>query len=695
MAAPSLKLNDSIFKVKGIGDSRARILKKNNINNVEQILYYFPRKYIDRSRISVIGELKPGEQVTIIGVIKSISSRKIPRRNLTITEAIIFDSTGYLTAIWFGRKFLEQRLTQGLRLALSGKISIFRGRIQMENPEFDILEEKDVLEALNTGRIIPLYSSISRLNSIFFRRILKLILNSIDEIPEILPLEIVTKNHLLPRDIAFHEIHFPSGMGQLQEARRRFSYEELFLLEAGIANLKKKFQLERKGNAIVASGDLIKDFLRITGFKLTPSQKKAVEEIIFDMRREKPMNRLLEGDVGSGKTLVAIIASIYVVEGGYQTAFMAPTEVLSEQQLQKFEEPLNKLNIRTGIFTSSIKASEKNKLLQRLKAGEIDIAFGTHALLYENIEFKNLGFIVVDEQHRFGTIQRKALIEKGNAPHVLVMTATPIPRTLALTVFGDLDISVIKDMPDGKMVNNRTFSYHLLEEERVKAYETLREEIKKGRQGFVVVPLVEESEALEIKALKNAEEILRKFSGNDIKYAILHGRQKPEEKKEAMRKFRENKVSVLISTTVIEVGIDIANATVMIVENAERFGLSQLHQLRGRVGRGKHKGFFFAITNLPTEESKARIKALIECNDGFELAERDLIIRGEGEILGLRQSGMSMLKLARYAKDQKMIIKAKEDAFSFILGGKEDLTSQLLLSEAKKRYNLFEMAFIS
>lgn len=695
MASSSLKLHNSIFSIKGIGESKARILKKNNINSVEQLLYYFPRRYIDRSRISVIGELKPGELVTIIGIIRSISSRKIQRKNLRITEAIVFDGTGYLTAIWFGRKFLEQRLTRGVKLALSGNISIFRGRIQMDNPEFDILEEKDVFEALNTGRIIPIYSSISRLNSMFFRRTLKLILDNIEEIPEILPLEIVIDNRLLPRDIAFREIHFSSGMGQLQEARRRFSYEELFLLEAGIADLKRKFQLERKGKAIVASGNLMKQFLKLTGFELTPSQKKAVEEIILDMQEEKPMNRLLEGDVGSGKTLVALMASIYTVEGGYQAAFMAPTEVLSEQQYQKFKESLDRLNIRTGIFTGGVRTSEKNKLFEKLKSGEIDIAFGTHALLYENVEFNDLGFIVVDEQHRFGTLQRKALIEKGKSPHVLVMTATPIPRTLALTVFGDLDISIIKDMPDGRMVNDRTASFHLLEKERKKAYEKLRDEIQKGRQGFVVVPLVEESEALEIKTLRNAEEILKKFSGYDIRYAILHGRQRPEEKRETMKKFRENEISVLVSTTVIEVGIDILNASIMIVENAERFGLSQLHQLRGRVGRGKNRGFFFAISNLPTEESKARIRALMECSDGFELAERDLIIRGEGEILGLRQSGMPMLKIARYARDQEMIIKARDDAFSFILGSGDNITSQILLSEGKKRYNLFEMAFIS
>lgn len=695
MATSLLRLNDKISSVKGIGTYRAKILKRNGIDNVEKLLYYFPRKYIDRSRIAKIGDLKPGEVVTVIGIIRSISVRNTARKNLKVTEAIIFDGTGYLTAVWFGRKFLEEKFEEGLKVALSGKISLFRGRIQIENPEFDILEEKEVYEAMNTGRIIPLYSSISKLNSLFFRRTLKSVLDEIEEIPEILPLDIVVANRLMPRDIALHEIHFPSGKEQLREARRRFSYEELFLLEAGVADFKKKFQLERKSRPIIASGKKIEKFLEITGFKLTPSQKKAIEEIISDMKSDRPMNRLLEGDVGSGKTLVAIISSIYAVEGGYQVAFMAPTEVLSEQQYSLFKKALENINVQTSLFTSSIKPSERSRLYEKLKSGEIDIAFGTHALLYENVEFKRLGFVVIDEQHRFGTLQRKALIEKGESPHVLVMTATPIPRTLALTVFGDLDVSIIKDTPTGKSVNERVISVHLYEKERKAAYEKLREEVIKGRQGFVVVPLVEESETLELKALKHAEEILKKYAGNDIRYAILHGRQKPEEKREVMRKFREGEVSVLISTTVIEVGIDISNATVMIVENAERFGLSQLHQLRGRIGRGQFEGFFFAITDMPTEESKKRIQALIECSDGFELAEKDLLIRGEGEILGVRQSGMSSLKIARYARDQDLIIKARKDAFSFILETGDNVSKQILLSEAKKRYNLFEMAFVS
>lgn len=697
MHGEHLSIFNDISTAPGIGANRARILKGFGIKTIEDLIYTFPKRYIDRSKVLSIGELKPGEKATVIGIVRSLTSRKLPRKNITITEATVFDGTGYVKAVWFGQRYLENRIMTGNKIALNGKVSLFRGTIQLDNPDFDVLDNIGMNEALSTGRIIPLYPNVQKISPYFLRKAIKNVLERIKTIEEILPLEVVLKNDLLPRDNAIREIHFPSSFSTLKKAKIRFAYEELFLLQVGIAEFKKRFQQEGKGRSLKAEGKLVDAFLKSIPFKLTASQKYAIDEIIQNINSTKPMNRLLEGEVGSGKTLVALAAAVYVAEAKCQTAYMAPTEVLAEQQYLKHRGSLEKIGIRAGIITSGVKGKEKKEALIKVNSGEWDIVFGTHSLIYEDVKFHDLALVIIDEQHRFGTEQRRALAKKGNTPDVLIMTATPIPRTLALTVFGDLDVTVIDEMPQGIPFSLRVKTKILKENERRHAYETLKKEIEKGRQGFIIVPLVEASDVLEVRAIQHAEELIKQFYGKDIKYSILHGRQGIDEKRKVMSEFVEGNIPILIATTVVEVGIDVPNATVMIVENAERFGLAQLHQLRGRIGRSKLTGHFFAVSDMPTEESIERLEALKTSMDGFELAEKDLMIRGEGELLGVRQSGTSSLKVARFAKNTELLKKARDDAFKFVFADLKysKIDKEIALKESRKRFSQLEMAFVS
>lgn len=688
----SVSLLDNVTKIKGIGPKRKSILNSRRIFTVEDLLYYFPRKYLDRSKIVKIGQLKVGDTVTVVGTVRDIKFRRTPGKGKYLTSLILFDGSGYIQAVWFGRRNIDKSINLNDQIALSGKITTYKNRIQMENPDFDILSKTDMENTINTGRILPVYPSMGSLGNLFFRKIQKRILDNLSHIPENLPLEIVIEKNLIPREIALREMHFPISKKILNSAKKRFKYEELFLLQTSIADIRFRFKDPKKGRALKSDGKLANKFLKNTGMSLTKSQKKVVNEIVNDLRKKEPMNRLLQGEVGSGKTIVSIISALHAIEAGVQAAFMAPTEVLATQHYQKTKPILDKIRVNSSILVSTTPNKKKETILNHLKEGKINIIFGTHSLIYERIKFKRLGFIVVDEQHRFGTEQRLLLKEKGANPDVLVLSATPIPRTLALTVFGDLDVSVLRERPLAKSIDKQIESVLLSENKRQVAYSYLKKEVDAGRQGFVIVPLIETSQSIEAKALKETFNYLKRFFKDTSIISVVHGRQSSEIKHDSMKKFTTGQSKILLSTTVVEVGIDVPNATVMIIENAERFGLAQLHQLRGRVGRGKHQARVFIISDLPTEESKYRIEAFLDINDGFEIAEKDLILRGEGNLLGFRQSGPSTLRLSRYARDVKLLEEVREDAFKYYQSkSQSDLNIQLLLNLAKKRYNSIEM----
>lgn len=686
-----LTLTDSLTVLTGIGAKRQQFLSSRGINTIEDLIYYFPRKYLDRSRVVSIGELKIGETATVIGLVRDISTRKTSKRNLYLTTAVVFDGTGYLNCVWFGRRNLENILKPETRLALSGKAEPYRGRIQFENPEFDILEEKSIEDAINTGKIVPVYPAAGKLGTAFFRRIIRQALSRIERIPENLPLEIIEELDLMNRDIAIRQIHFPDSEQLLDAAIHRFKLEELVIFQLAIAEVRKRFSSMFPGEKITASGRLMKQYIEQTGFTPTPSQAAAIKEIIRDLNSSRPMNRLLHGEVGSGKTFVSLAAALYVVEAGYQAAFMAPTEVLAAQHYRKTRPVLGSLGVTSCLITSAVSQKEKKALLEQISSGKINIAFGTHSLIEEGVKFSNLGLVIIDEQHRFGTLQRLRLREKSSLPNMLIMSATPIPRTLALTAFGDLDVSTLLERPGGSLAKN-VRTVHLNTGERDRAYRVLKRVVEQGSRAFIVVPLIEESEALDAAHLKSVLDYARKFVHAD-KIAVLHGKQSIDEKKATMDSFVKGDTPVLVATTVIEVGIDVADARLMIIENAERFGLSQLHQLRGRVGRKGEPSEVYVISDLPTPESRERIRVFTSVNDGFLLAEKDLELRGEGELDGTRQSGASSFRFASLTRDYEALKKAREVAFSYHQRySSSDISVKIAIEEARRRFGQLELA---
>lgn len=683
------ELDLSIEKIPFVGKKRAEKLAQKNIYTISDLLYFLPRKHLDRSNILKIGEVRLGEEVTCLGEIKSVETKRIGA--LKITEAILFDSSGYLFLTWFGERKIEKTLRAGTRISVSGTVSSYRGRLQMENPEFEIIEDENTIELLNTGKIVPVYPGINGISQRFLRKLIKEVLEK-TYITENLPAEIVINENLLPRASALYEIHFPQNNNLLNKALYRLRFEELFLLQTALAHLKSIYSSPEMGIAHKGDERLVNEFLKKLNIELTGSQKNAIDEIIEDLKKKKPMNRLLQGEVGSGKTIVAIAAALYVSSAGHQVAFMAPTEILSQQQFYKYGEHLNSMGFQCEIFTSSVKGQKRKKILEEVREGKVKILFGTHALISDDVAFKSLGLVIIDEQHRFGTLQRLLLREKGKNPDLLIISATPIPRTLALTVFGDLDITTIYERPTGHDLKNQIDTFVLTPEKKEKAYEHLREEILKGNRAYVIVPLVEESPKLQAKTIDEAIKHLQKYVPvNEI--GILHGRQSFVEKQTVLENFKKGKIKVLVATTVVEVGVDVPEATLMIIENAERFGLSQLHQLRGRVGRGKEKSYVYAISSFPTEESAKRLEVFTKVYDGFVLAEEDLKLRGEGDVFGYRQSGPSGLKFASLAKDLELLEKVRKESFSYYERFKnKSISVKMMLEEAGKRYGNLELA---
>ncbi len=674
-------LETPIQFLKGIGDVRAKALNKTGIYTFRDLLQYYPRRYLDRSNITALRDLKIDELVTAVGTIQTCGIQRGKRARFV---AIISDGTGYLSCVWFNQiPYWEKKFKPGMTIAVSGKVGYFGG-YQIVHPEFDILsEDQDAKMAnfYNTGQIIPLYSSsesLSRvgLDSRGFRRVLNnLIANYVSQIQETLPQSILQQLKLLPLKDALKNIHFPANFTALKEARRRLKFEEFFLLEFLLAYRKKKIIEQQKGIAFPDIGDRVYKLAEKLPFKLTPAQRKVLQEIWADMKKPHPMYRLIQGDVGSGKTIIALIAMLLAVENGYQAALMAPTEILAEQHYFTFKKWLAELDIRIELLIGAQKSSERAKILKKIESAECNIVIGTHALIQEQVKFAKLGFVVVDEQHRFGVAQRAELTQKGTNPDVLVMTATPIPRTLSLTIYGDLDISVIDELPEGRKPIITSWRYS---DKRKEIYKFVKSKIDAGAQAYIVFPLVEESEKLDLKAATESFEVLKKTIFKDNQIALLHGRMKTEEKEAVMNAFKEGKLQILVSTTVIEVGVDVPNATIMVIENAERFGLTQLHQLRGRVGRGGKQSYCILIAKKPlTEEALTRLNTMASTTDGFKIAEVDLQLRGPGEFLGKRQHGMPDFKIANPLKDSDLLFKARDLAFKYIeQGGDVDFLFQ-------------------
>jgi len=665
---PKAELNTPVQYLKGVGPKVAKLLKRLGVETIEDLIYFFPRGYEDRTNIRPIGTLQPADLEVIRGEVISVH-HQLTRNRFSVLKAVISDRSGSIQAVWFNQPFLEKVLRKGMKLYVSGKVEIssFEGVMQMAVRDFDV----------DTGvnpRIIPLYPLTEGLYPKKLRSIVESALRGhLEEIEEWLPEPFRDKYKLGELRSSISDLHFPEKMEKVEPARRRLAFDDFFVFQLGLG-LRRKMVKSKKGIVFKTEEKLVNDFRASLPFELTAAQDRVLSEILADMQGPHPMNRLLQGDVGSGKTVVAAIAALVAIRNGYQAAIMAPTEILAQQHHEKMQKILKDIEI--GLLTSST----AKKRGARDEGRGTDLFIGTHALIQEKVNFERLGLVIIDEQHRFGVLQRAKLVKKGLTPDVLVMTATPIPRSLALTLYGELDRSVIDEMPPGRTPVKTHF---VSENKRKGAYEFMRERVREGRQVFVVCPLVEESEKVDLKAAMDEAERLQKDIFPELRVGLMHGRLKSDEKEAIMRDFKGGKIHILVSTTVIEVGIDIPNATVMVVEHAERFGLSQLHQLRGRIGRGGEQSYCFLVADARTPEARARIKAMIDSSDGFKIAEVDLRLRGPGDFYGTRQSGLPNFRVADIIRDEKILREARTAAFGLIA---EDVDSarNIWQSQGKK-----------
>lgn len=650
--------------LKGIGPKRAMCLKRINVEIIEDFLYLAPRRYIDRTKLSKIRDLIVGQQGTVSGKIIATGTRKT-RTKGNIVRIVITDQTDILEAVWFNRPDLKSRFKINQPLILSGSVTFYE-RKQIVNPFYEIIPDDtgDDKSFVYTGSIIPIYPLTEGLSNWEIRRPMQ---NAIDSylhlIPESLSRSILNQHSWPTIKDTINHLHFPKNLQEANLAQQRLKFEEFFYLELILALRKLSQSQNQQGFALIDNGILTSKFLKLLPFQLTEGQKKVLSQIKTDMAKPASMNRLLQGDVGSGKTVIALYAMLIAVENNYQAALMAPTEILAEQHFLVWSQKLKELGIASCLLTGSIKARARQSYLNDIKNNKIKIVFGTHALIEGDIEFHRLGLAIVDEQHRFGVMQRAALINKGMNPDFLVMTATPIPRTLQMTLYGDLDISVLAEKPPGR---KRIITRLTTEQNRPKIHKFMQEKISEGRQVYIVCPLIEESEKLDLKAaIKTYEEIKQIFS--KFRVGLIHGRLKSIERIGIMEQFRQHQLDILVTTTVIEVGVDIPNATVMLIEHPERFGLAQLHQLRGRIGRGKETSYCILIgSDSSFSPAMHRLKFFEQNDDGFQLAEKDLELRGPGQLLGTRQHGLPDLKFADLTEDRELLFQARDHAFALI-----------------------------
>ncbi len=667
------RLQTPIQYVKGVGPKLAKLLEKKGILTVEDALYFLPRCYEDRTDLKKISELQAGRKETGLGEILLSGVAFYQNKRKRVFEVVVGDGSGSLTLKWFrgNERYLRERFKKGRQIIFSGEVRWFNYQREIHHPDVEIVEGDADKDYLNFRRIVPIYSETEGLYQKALRRLMKAVLDGYaGELSSSIPEEIVERQDLIDFQEAFRRVHFPpEGESvdalnlQRSDAHRRIIFDEFFFLELGMALRRKGVALE-PGISFKTDGVLVRKLLNLLSFELTRAQAKVLAEIKEDLGKPHPMNRLIQGDVGSGKTIVALLTCLYVVESGYQAAIMAPTEVLAEQHFLNLHRWLEPLGVKVVLLTSSIKNSEREDTYGKIRSGDVQLVIGTHAVIQEAVEFHRLGIAIIDEQHKFGVVQRGLLRKKGENPDVLVMTATPIPRTLAMTIYGDLDISLIDEMPPGRMpVETKVF----FESGRARVYRIVEEEMRKGLQAFVVYPLIEESEKLDLKNATQMAEHLQKEVFPDFRIALLHGRMRSDEKEAVMTDFKKGGIQILVATTVIEVGIDIPNASVMVVEHAERFGLSQLHQLRGRIGRGRYPSKCILLAQYrSSEEAKTRLRAMEKTTDGFKIAEEDLALRGPGEFFGIRQSGLPDFRVAQLIRDTPILVEARKEAFRLI-----------------------------
>ena len=672
---PPVPLDTAVSDLKGVAKQTLPKLKRLGLQKVEDLVYHFPHRHNDFAQIGKVSELKPGEEQTVVVSVWEASETRQGQKRRS-TQAVLGDETGNVRAIWFNQPYLASTFKPGTSLVISGKVNVFRGSLVFQSPEYEILRGQE--ELVHTGRLVPVYPSVDGLPQRTIRRFVKRALDtSLSQVVDFLPEDTKHRAGLMSLPNSIAQAHYPDGEADWASARRRLAFDELFLLQLAVVRRKKEWQQEDQGIPLDAGASAVGGFLEALPFNLTGAQSRVLDEIMADLSQSRPMSRLLQGDVGSGKTVVAAAALLLAVVNGRQGALVAPTEILAEQHFLTLVDLLSRGNggdehatsasfevhgmgrpVTVGLLVGSMSRKAKNEMHARIRDGDVDIAVGTHALLQEAVDIPRLAVAVVDEQHRFGVMQRASVREKGGRPHLLAMSATPIPRSLALTLYGELDISTIDEMPAGR---RRIRTRWLEPDSRSTAYAFIDKQVEQGRQAFVVCPLIEDSEVVQARAATEEYERLSANVFPELRLGLLHGRMPLREKEEVMARFNAGEVQVLVATPVVEVGIDIPNASVMLVDGADRFGLAQLHQLRGRVGRGMHESYCILLADSPGEDARERLKLVERSGDGFELAEEDLRLRGPGDYLGTRQSGLPSLKVARIT-DQDILAVARAEA---------------------------------